>query len=353
MSLDIDVAYRTALGSMWLGDSLELLRQLDDASVNLILTSPPFALTFPKSYGNHPEDRYVAWFSEFAEQFIRLLTDDGSLVVDLGGAWLPGKPTRSLYQYRLLIHLVDKFEMHLAEDFYWFNRAKFPGPRQWATIDRTRVKDAVNNIWWLSKSAHPKADNRKVLKPYSKAMLKMIERGTYNDGHRPSEHHVGKKWARNLGGAIPPNVIETSETNNEMMTEDDVSEVIGLYFTEPDNMLDCGNNAANDSYHVFCRSNAFRRHPARFPRQVPEFFIKLLTDEGDLVIDPFGGSNVTGAVADGLGRRWMSCENDRDHVLGSIGRFHRDRLTATDALTGVDLDALHWPEPPSSQSTLL
>jgi DNA modification methylase len=107
---------------MWHGDSLDLLALLPDERVNLILTSPPFALTREKNYGNHPEDEYVAWFESFAEQFHRVLKDDGSLVVDLGGAWLPGSPTRSLYQHRLLINLVDKFEFHLAEDFYWFNR---------------------------------------------------------------------------------------------------------------------------------------------------------------------------------------------------------------------------------------
>ncbi len=168
MTSSLAKVYRTRLGAMYHGDSLELLHSLRDESVNLILTSPPFALTRRKEYGNHPEDEYVRWFETFAEQFKRVLREDGSLVIDLGGAWMLGSPTRSLSQYKLLIALVEKFEFHLAEDFYWFNRAKLPGPRQWATIDRVRVKDAVNVIWWLGKSSHPKADNRKVLKSYSK-----------------------------------------------------------------------------------------------------------------------------------------------------------------------------------------
>lgn len=320
---------------MWCGNSLDLLGHLDEGSVNLILTSPPFALTFPKEYGNHPEDEYLQWFEPFAVEFKRVLADDGSLVVDLGGAWMPGKATRSLYQYRLLIELVDKHEFHLAEDFYWFNRAKLPGPRQWVNVDRTRVKDAVNTIWWLSKTANPKADNRKVLKPYSRDMLRLIERGTYNDGDRPSEHHIGKNWARDLGGAIPPNVIEATHA-------------------ERDNMLDFGNNSANDAYHVFCRSNELKRHPARFPRQVPEFFIKFLTDEGDTVVDPFGGSNVTGAIAESLNRRWKSCEIDLDYITGSLGRFHLDEIRLDDALDAVDLTTFTWPDPPPrDQPTLL
>lgn len=313
--------YRTPLGSMWHGDSLDLMATLPDDRVNLILTSPPFALTREKGYGNHPEAEYLLWFEAFAEQFHRILADDGSLVIDLGGAWQPGFPTRSLYQYQLLIKLVEKYEFHLAEDFYWFNRAKLPGPRQWATIDRVRVKDAVNTVWWLSKTPHPKADNRNVLKPYSKAMLRMIERGTYNEGERPSEHVIGKTWAKDLGGAIPPNVIEVDE-------EEDIDRLRARY-PEPDNMLDYSNTTSSDPYHQFCKKNDLKRHPARFPHPVPEFFIKFLTDPGDFVLDPFGGSNVTGAVAEGLERVWWSCDLDVDYIVGSIGRFPKGDLKLT------------------------
>jgi site-specific DNA-methyltransferase (cytosine-N4-specific) len=306
---------------MWHGDSLDLLATLPDDHVNLVLTSPPFALTRKKRYGNHPEDEYVAWFEPFAAQILRVLSPDGSLVIDLGGAWMPGTPTRSLYQYRLLLNLVDKFDFHLAEDFYWFNRAKLPGPRQWTTIDRSRVKDAVNTIWWLSKSPTPKADNRAVLKPYSRSMLRMLERGTYNEGERPSEHRIGKNWAKDLGGAIPSNVFEVSEL--------EALEPLSARYFEPDNMLDHGNTESSDPYHTFCKANGLRRHPARFPRPVPEFFVKFLTSPGDLVLDPFGGSNVTGAVADRLGRSWMSCEIDIDFIIGSMGRFRGSELELT------------------------
>jgi DNA modification methylase len=329
-------AYRTPLGSMWNGDSLDLLALLPDDRVDLILTSPPFALTREKGYGNHPEDEYVAWFESFAEQFHRVLKDTGSLVIDLGGAWLPGSPTRSLYQYRLLLNLVDKFEFHLAEDFYWFNRAKLPGPRQWATIDRVRVKDAVNNVWWLSKTPHPKADNRKVLKPYSKSMLRMIERGTYNEGARPSEHVIGKNWAQDLGGAIPPNVIE--------LDAEEEAERLRTRYPEPDNMLDYANTTSSDPYHRFCKDNGFKRHPARFPREVPEFFIKFLTDRGDLVLDPFGGSNVTGAVAEELERVWWSCELDMDYIVGSVGRFSKASVTPNDPQLKKVIAALDFPD---------
>lgn len=318
---------------MFYGDSIAWLPTIADASVNLVLTSPPFALTRMKEYGNRAEDEYVEWFAPFAEQFKRVLRDDGSLVIDLGGAWLPGSPRKSLYQYKLLIALVEKYGFCFAEDFYWFNRAKLPGPRQWTTIDRVRVKDAVNTIWWLSKTATPKANNRKVLRPYSKSMLRLLRRGTYNSGRRPSEHVIGANWAKDLGGAIPPNVVEVDESI-DLDAED------ALLGADPDNMLDFGNTNSSDSYHVFCRANELRQHPARFPSAVPEFFIKFLTDEDDLVIDPFGGSNVTGGVAESLKRNWATCELDLAYITGSIGRFDRDnvKLTAAGLSAGLNVE---------------
>ena len=287
--------YRTRLGAAYHGDSAELLTALPDASVQAIVTSPPFALKSKKQYGNPSEDEYVDWFLGFVPEFTRVLKEDGSIVIDIGGAWMPRSPTRSIYQFELLVALVRKCGLFLAEEFYWFNRAKLPGPAQWVTIDRVRVKDTVNPIWWLSKTEHPKADNRRVLKPYSKSMHELFRRG-YNKGPRPSGHVVGDKFGADNGGAIPPNVIEVSNTRSV------------------------------DSYQVFCREHGHRIHPARFPREVPDFFVRFLTEPGDLVLDPFAGSNVTGSVAEEHGREWIAFEKDLDYVEGSIGRFNSDEM---------------------------
>ncbi len=327
------VAYRTRLGEMYHGDSLEWLDSISDKSVNLVLTSPPFALTRKLAYGNEPEDQYVDWFHKFAMKVRDKLTDDGSFVIDLGGAWKAGSPTRSLYQFKLLIHLVEKCEFHLAEDFYWFNRAKLPGPREWVNKRRTRVKDAVNVIWWLSKTEEPKASNLKVLRPYSKAMLRMIETGEYNDGKRQSEHVIGKTWARDQGGAIAPNVIEVFDHLAEEEAEE-LRELMAIRY-QRDNMLDEPNTTSNDPYLHFLRANDMDGHPARFPRAVPEFFINFLTDADDLVLDIFGGSNMTGYVAESLERRWKACELDANYVKGSIGRFERQQVTIENA--GADI----------------
>lgn len=307
-----EMVYSTRLGQMYQGDSLEFMKTLKDESVNAIITSPPFALTRVKSYGNEPEEKYIDWFVEFAEEFRRILKSDGSLVIDLGGAWMPGQPTRSLYQFKLLIRLCDELGFHLAEEFFWYNTAKIPGPREWVTKDRVRVKDAVNCIWWLSKTTSPKADNRRVLTPYSRAMKRMIERRSYNQGERPSGHSVGEMWAKDHGGAIPSNVLKASPE----------------YLL--DNMIDTANTASRDGYLNYCRENNIQKHPARFPRLLPEFFVKFLTEPGDLILEPFAGSNMTGSVAEDLGRRWLSCELDRDFIAGSVGRFDPNALVQDD-----------------------
>src|SRR5262249_35058305 len=154
----------TASGGAYLADSLDLLKLLPAGCVDLIITSPPYALVHEKAYGNESEDRYVEWFLPFAEQFHRVLRKSGSLVLEFGGSWMPGKPVKSLYQYRLLLELAKTF--HLAQEFYWYNSAKLPSPAEWVNVRRWRLKDAVTTVWWLSKTDTPKADNRRVLYPY-------------------------------------------------------------------------------------------------------------------------------------------------------------------------------------------
>src|SRR5215212_9943993 len=121
-------AYETNLGLSFCGDSKDLLMELVDESIDLVITSPPFALQRQKDYGNAEQHNYVKWFSSFAEIVYKKLKPTGSFVIDLGGAYQKGSPTRSLYNFRLLIHLCDEIGFFLAEDFYWYNPAKLPSP---------------------------------------------------------------------------------------------------------------------------------------------------------------------------------------------------------------------------------
>jgi site-specific DNA-methyltransferase (cytosine-N4-specific) len=263
--------------------------------VNLILTSPPFPLQKKKAYGNVKPDEYVAWFLRFADDFMRILKPDGSLVVEFGAGWNKGEATRSIYQYKIIIELCDRFGFKVAQDFYWYNPAKLPTPAQWVTIERIRVKDAVTTVWWLSKTNKPKANNRNILVPYSNSMKLLFQRG-YNKGRRPSGHVISSKFGRNNGGAIPPNLLSYSNTSS------------------------------NDAYQIACRRAGVESHPARFPDSLPDFFLKFLTDPGDLVLDPFAGSNLTGAVAEKLGRRWVAMEVQHKYFLSSSFRFKQPVL---------------------------
>ena len=166
--------HRTRSGRMVLGDSLDVLAEMKPGSVDLIMTSPPFGLVRKKEYGNVAADEYINWFRPFAKAFHRVLTNRGSAVIDIGGAWNQGQPTRHLYHFKLLIMMCEEFGFHLAQDFYWWNPSKLPTPAEWVTVRRVRVKDAINTIWWLSKTPWPKASNRRVLQPYSSAMRELL-----------------------------------------------------------------------------------------------------------------------------------------------------------------------------------
>jgi DNA modification methylase len=287
-------AYQTESGQAWLGDAIETLQnEVEDESVDLIMTSPPFALQRPKEYGNETQEGYKQWFLPFADEFWRVLKPTGSLVIDLGGAWEGGQPVKSIYQFELLVSLCRRPNRPfvLAQDFYWYNPARLPSPAQWVTVERVRAKDSVNYVWWLSKTPNPKADNRRVLREYTDSMKRLIESGTYNRGRRPSGHVVREGFTEDRGGAIPPNLLAISNTGNDK------------------------------DYLNSCRERGLRPHPARFPAELPDFFIQFLTEPDDLVLDPFAGSNVTGAVAHRLGRRWLSVDIDDEYLRGSSARF--------------------------------
>ena len=299
MNLDIPSdkqVYRTPCGIQLCGDSMELLAHLPNQSVDLIMTSPPFALLRQKTYGNKQQDQYVEWLGRFGEAAYRVLKDSGSFVLDLGGAYKRGKPVRSLYNYRVLVDFCDRLGYELAEEFFWFNPSKLPSPIEWVNKRKIRAKDSVNTVWWFSRTTEPKADVTRVLVPYSdrmKALLKDPEK-YYRPKSRPSGHNIAKAFGKDNGGAIPSNLLQIPNTES------------------------------NSGYLRRCKMMERKRHPARFPSALPRFFIQFLTDPEDVVLDIFSGSNTTGQVAETLGRRWISMELNREYAALSAVRFMDD-----------------------------
>jgi len=296
--------YDTPLGAAYLGDSLDVMADIPDASVDLILTSPPFALTRKKEYGNEDADQYVEWFMPFARHFKRILKEDGSFVVDLGGAYLPGAPTRSIYQFEILVWLCRELGFYLAQDFYHYNPSRLPAPAEWVNVRRIRVKDSVNVVWWLSKSKFPKANNRAVLKSYSSSMRSLLQNG-YKAKLRPSGHDISEKFSVDNGGAIPPNLLGYGHAGE----------------SDLENLLELANTESNSQYITRCRAAGIKPHPARFPVSFAAFFMQFLTVPGDVVLDPFAGSNTTGFVAEQLRRQWISIEMNEEYLRGAVLRF--------------------------------
>ncbi len=308
--MDKNVGYRTKYGQCLCGDSLEFLTKMGDESIDLVMTSPPFALQRKKEYGNAEQDDYVEWLSQFGLLVYQKLKKSGSFVLDMGGAYEKGQPTYSLYQFRTLLKFCDEIGFYLAQPFYFHNTSSLPAPIEWVNKRKIRVKTSVNTVWWFCKDPFCKADVTRVLTPYSDRMQQMLKNPdnfVKEDGTvRPSGHVLGKQsWVKDNGGAIPPNLLQIS------------------------------NSESNTPYLKTCKELGLKSHPARFPSALPEFFIRMLTDEGDLVVDIFSGSNTTGKAAEDLKRQWRSFELSQEYVAISAFRFTQNVDDAKDAYNRI------------------
>ena len=289
--------YKTKLGCAILGLAEDVLKSPAytkdlEGQVDLIFTSPPFPLNRKKRYGNKQGKAYVGWLTNFAPLFKKVMKPKGSIVLELGNAWEAGRPVMSTLALKALLAFLERGEFSLCQQFVWYNPAKLPSPAQWVNVERIRVKDAYTHLWWMALTDRPYADNRQVLRKYSKSMQKLLERKSYNTGKRPSEHNIGKKsFLKDNNGAIPSNLITLANTKGK------------------------------SDYLNYCRTHKLQPHPARMPSGLAEFFIKFLTTPKSLVLDPFAGSNTTGAVAEKLGRRWLGIEPNESYLESSRGRF--------------------------------
>lgn len=284
--------FMTDKGAALWGHCEDAVGLLDDNSVALLFSSPPYPLLRQKEYGNLAEREYLDWMVRLAEQWMPKLAKDGSVVLNLGDAWRRGEPTLSLYQERLLIRFEDELGLKLCQRFAWHNPARLPNPAEWVTIRRVRVKPSLENVFWLSASDSPYADNRQILVPYSDSMKAMLKRGGQEAASRPAGYKMAAgAFGNDNGGAIPGNLIVAANTES------------------------------NSDYIRSVKAAGLPVHPARFPADLPETFIKFLTRPKDLVFEPFGGSLTTAAVAEALDRRWVASECMLEYIQGGRFRF--------------------------------
>ncbi|KAA6342695.1 Modification methylase PvuII [termite gut metagenome] len=315
-------AYKSELGMLIHGNSIELLENDKKIAklkgkVNLIITSPPFPLNNKKQYGNEKGSEYLKWFTELAPIFSDLLAENGSLVIEIGNAWEPERPVQSLLHLECLLGLVKHpvTNLRLIQEFICYNPSKLPSPAQWVTVNRLRTVDSYTHIWWIAKNDFPKADNSKVLRPYSKSMLQLLKKGKYNAGKRPSEHNISEEgFLKDHGGSISHNFFELESLDEKREVR------------LPHSVLSFSNTNSNDFFLKTCRENGITPHPARMSGGLINFFIEFLTNENDLILDLFAGSNTTGYCAEKLNRKWVSFEVKEEYIEQGIIRFSEPEL---------------------------
>lgn len=279
-------------GAILCGDAEDALGYVDDGSVQLLLTSPPYPILREKAYGGMGEEQWLSWFLRLAERWPDKLAPNGSVVLNLGDAWVKGAPLISTYQETLLQRLASDVGLRLAERHFWLNPSKLPAPAQWVTIERVRVKPAIEQIYVLSRDGRHYSDNRSILQDYSDAMRKRLADGGETGANRPSGHALKEgAFGKDNGGAIANNLIVAPNT------------------------------VSNSDWQKRIKAAGLPPHPARYPEALPERFIRYLTRPGDVVLDPFLGSGTTAVVAERLDRRWIGFERMKEYAQAAAIRI--------------------------------
>jgi site-specific DNA-methyltransferase (cytosine-N4-specific) len=314
------IAFKTKSGTFFLGDVAAAIKSKAlkkmRGKVQLIVTSPPFPLNKKKSYGNHSGKEYLKWFVSLAPLFAKMLKPNGSIVIEIGNAWTPGRPVQSLLPLEALMGFLrhKKAGLRLCQEFICYNPSRLPSPAAWVTTKRIRAVDSYTHIWWMAKTDYPKANNRRVLRPYSKSMEALLKRQKFNAGQRPSEHKISENgFLKNCGGSISHNFFEIDPLDPKRERR-------------LPNAFSLSNTSSNDFFSRACKKKNIIPHPARMPMGLAAFFIQFLTGRDDYVLDPFAGTNTTGYAAQRLGRKWLAIDNDKKYARQARIRFGDPKL---------------------------
>lgn len=293
------IAFHTELG-MAIWSRHQNVFPLLDEPIHLCISSPPYPLRQARAYGNPDEVQYVDFICEALDPVVRNLAPGGSVVLNISNDIFTHKsPARSLYIERLTLALHDRLGLALMDRIPWVNYSKPPGPTYWACVNRVQLTTAYEPVLWFTNDPlKVRSDNRRVLEAHTERHRKLMHAGgagrtaEYGDGAyqiRPNS------FGRITAGKIPRNVFERGHA--------------------------CRDTAA---YRQHAKELGLPPHGAMQPTSLPDFFIRLLTEPGDLVADLFGGTTKTGLTAERLGRRWIVTEWILQY-LRSAAEMYRDR----------------------------
>lgn len=290
------LAFSTSLGLAIWGDCRSVFSNLD-VPINLVITSPPYPLARPRAYGNPSEAHYVDFICQTMEPVVAKLASGASICLNISNdIFEKGSPARSLYLERLVLAMHDRLGLFLMDRLVWHNPSKPPGPIQWASLKRVHLNVSYEPIIWLTNDPFKvKADNRNVLEAHSEKHLRLIAAGgEQREGKYADGAYTIKKgsFGNNTPGKIPRNILKFGH-----------------------------NCPDNREYRRDCDRMELPKHGATMPLALPDFLIRFLSDEGDLVADPFGGKLTTARAAEKLGRRWISTELILEYIRGAAERF--------------------------------
>ena len=242
-----------------LGDCLDVLKNLPENSVNLIVTSPPYADQRKDTYGGIHPDEYVKWFLPIAGELFRVLNPKGTFILNIKEKVVEGE--RHTYVIELIMEM-RKQGWLWTEEFIWHKKNCFPG--KWPN----RFRDAWEHLLQFNKQKNFNMYQDKVMVPMGDWARTRLKNLSETDKRRDNSK-VGSGFGKN------------------------VSNWLGRELAYPTNVLSMATESSN------------KQHSAVFPKELPSWFIKLFTRTGDVVLDPFLGSGTTCGVAKKLGRGWI------------------------------------------------